>query len=88
VSFGACTRAAADREVPRAVARLPRQPGVYRFRDAAGGVLRFAVRAGRLCEWSQEPCDAAAAAPAVAATPAGWAGFAQRSAELAAMLSA
>ncbi|HEX5292447.1 MAG TPA: hypothetical protein VFX25_26550 [Streptosporangiaceae bacterium] len=47
-------------------------------------LVRFAVRAGRLCEWSREPCDAAAAAPALA----GWAGFARRSAGLAAMLSA
>ncbi|HEY3981671.1 MAG TPA: nucleotide excision repair endonuclease [Streptosporangiaceae bacterium] len=28
-----------DREMPRAVPRLPREPGAYRFRDAAGGVL-------------------------------------------------
>jgi excinuclease ABC subunit C len=51
-------------------------------------LVRFVIRAGRLCEWSQERCGRAAAGPALAATPAGWAGFAQRSAELAAALSA
>jgi hypothetical protein len=119
------------------VARLPSEPGVYRFRDAgvrarqavaglhrfrpaagagaapvgpalrgaqrvtsmdaddfdaygwAGGVLvHFGVRAGRLCRWSQQPCpQRAAAEPALAATPAAWAAFATRNAELAASLT-
>jgi excinuclease ABC subunit C len=65
------------------------EPAAFEICGWSGQLLvRFAVRAGRLCEWSQEPCDAAAAAPALAATPPGWAGFARRSAGLAAMLSA
>ncbi len=55
----------------------------------AGGVLvHFGVRAGRLCQWSQRPCPhRAAAEPALAATPAAWAAFATRNAELAATLT-
>jgi excinuclease ABC subunit C len=65
------------------------EPAAFEICGWSGQLLvRFAVRAGRLCEWSQEPCAGAAAAPALAATPPGWAGFARRSAELAAMLSA
>jgi excinuclease ABC subunit C len=51
-------------------------------------LVRFVIRAGRLCEWSRERCDRAAAGPVLAATPASWAAFAQRSAGLAAALSA
>jgi excinuclease ABC subunit C len=50
-------------------------------------LVRFAVRGGRLQEWSLERCGRAAAAPALAATPAGWTGFAQRAAGLAAALA-
>jgi excinuclease ABC subunit C len=55
----------------------------------AGGVLvHFGVRAGRLCQWSQRPCpQRAAAEPGLAATPADWAAFATRNAELAATLA-
>jgi len=51
----------------------------------SGGVLvRFGIRDGRLCQWSQRKCSQSGAAPQLAATPAGWRGFAQRNAELAA----
>jgi excinuclease ABC subunit C len=54
----------------------------------SGGVLpRLGIRGGRLCQWSQSRCTRPAAAPHLAATPAGWAGFAQRNAELAATLA-
>jgi excinuclease ABC subunit C len=53
---------------------------------AEGILVRFGVRAGRLREWSQRPCGQATAAPYLAATPPGWAEFAQRNAELAASL--
>jgi excinuclease ABC subunit C len=55
----------------------------------AGGVLvHFGVRAGRLCQWSQRPCpQRAVAEPGLAATPADWAAFATRNAELAATLT-
>jgi excinuclease ABC subunit C len=49
-------------------------------------LVRFAVRAGRLQEWSQVRCGQRAAAARLAATPPGWADFAQRGAELAAAL--
>jgi excinuclease ABC subunit C len=57
---------------------------VYGWAD--GMLVRFAVRAGRLCEWSQRRCGQGRAGPRLAATPAGWAGFARRNAELAAAL--
>ncbi len=50
-------------------------------------LLRFGIRAGRLCQWSQRRCTRSSAAPHLAATPAGWASFAQRNAELAATLA-
>jgi excinuclease ABC subunit C len=54
----------------------------------AGGVLvHFAVRGGRLREWSQRRCGRDRADPRLAATPACWAGFARRNAELAAGLA-
>jgi excinuclease ABC subunit C len=54
----------------------------------SGDVLvRFGIRAGRLCRWSQRRCSQSRAAPQLAATPAGWTGFAQRNAELAAALA-
>ncbi|TDD23478.1 hypothetical protein E1218_17755 [Kribbella turkmenica] len=51
---------------------------------ADGVLVRFQIRAGRLCTWTQR----AAAAPPdlVAATPAAWQPFARRNAELAARL--
>jgi excinuclease ABC subunit C len=53
----------------------------------SGGVLvRFGIRDGRLCQWSQRTCSQSSAMPQLAATPAGWRGFAQRNAELAAVL--
>jgi excinuclease ABC subunit C len=53
----------------------------------SGGVLvRFGIRGGRLCRWSQRSCGQARAAPQLAATPAGWTGFARRNAELAAAI--
>jgi excinuclease ABC subunit C len=54
---------------------------------AHGLLVRFTVRGGRLCGWSQGSCDAAAARRLLAANPAGWNGFAQRNAELAARLA-
>jgi excinuclease ABC subunit C len=53
---------------------------------SAGVLLRFGVRDGRLCEWSQRSCSRSRAAPLPAATPAGWQDFAHRNAELAAAL--
>jgi hypothetical protein len=47
----------------------------------------FGIRGGRLAKWSQRRCSKADAAPQLAATPAPWAGFAQRTAELAAALT-
>jgi excinuclease ABC subunit C len=53
----------------------------------SGGVqVSFTVRAGRLREWTVRPCTEAAARRHVEATPAPWAPFAQRNAELAAQL--
>jgi excinuclease ABC subunit C len=54
----------------------------------SGDVLvRFGVRGGRLCEWSQRRCSRPRAAPRLAATPAAWAEFARSNAELAAALA-
>ena len=53
----------------------------------SGGVLvHFGIRAGRLSLWSQRRCAWSRAAPGLGITPAGWAGFARRNAELAAAL--
>ena len=53
-----------------------------------GGVLvQFGIRGGRLCHWSQRRCPRSRAASRLAVTPAGWADFARRNAELAAALS-
>jgi excinuclease ABC subunit C len=51
-------------------------------------LVHFEVRDGRLCRWSQRGCGQARAAPRLTATPAGWAAFARRNAELAARLTA
>jgi excinuclease ABC subunit C len=54
------------------------------FHGWADGVLvRFTVRAGRLCEWTQRRTPRAPESP----PPASWAAFAQRNAALAAALS-
>jgi excinuclease ABC subunit C len=54
----------------------------------SGDVLvRFGIRAGRLCQWSQRRCSQSRAAPRLAVTPGEWAGFAQHNAELAAALA-
>jgi len=52
---------------------------------ADGTVVRFTIRGGRLCGWSQGRCDAEADR---AATAPEWTRFAQRNAELAALLAA
>ena len=53
----------------------------------AGGVLvRFEIRAGRMCTWTQRPSTADAAQDRLGRTPAIWRAFAQRNAELAARL--
>ncbi len=53
---------------------------------AEGTLIRFAVRGGRLTDWTQRSCDAVAAGRHLSETPPGWARFAQRNAELAAQL--
>jgi excinuclease ABC subunit C len=62
----------------------PKDFDVYGWAD--GVLVRFEVRGGRLCAWGQRPCAETAAQPRIAATPAAWAVFAQRNAELAARL--
>jgi excinuclease ABC subunit C len=63
-------------------------PGDFDVYGWAGGALvHFGVRGGRLCEWSQRDCVQAAAAEHLAATPAAWAAFATRNAEVAAALA-
>jgi len=52
-----------------------------------GTLLRFAVRGGRLMDWTRRACAAAPAARHLAGTPAEWAGFTRRNAELAARLA-
>src|SRR5450755_552949 len=51
-------------------------------------LVRFSVRGGRLCHWSQRSCTRSRAAPHLAVTPAAWTGYAGRNAELAAALAA
>jgi len=53
---------------------------------AAGLLVSFTIRDGRLCEWTQRRCSPAAAAGRIATTPPAWTAFAQRNAELAAAL--
>lgn len=52
-----------------------------------GVLVRFAVRAGRMTQWSIRSCGRAEAAARVAATPPEWAAFARANADLAAALS-
>jgi excinuclease ABC subunit C len=51
-----------------------------------GVLVTFAVRSGRLSDWTSSHCDFATAAPQLAATPASWIEFARRNADLAAVL--
>ena len=53
---------------------------------ADGVLVRFEIRDGRMRDWRQRPCGAAAARRHLAGTPPGWVAFARRSAELAARL--
>lgn len=54
----------------------------------SGGILTsFTARRGQVCEWVQSRCPRASAAARLAVTPPGWADFAQRNAELAALLA-
>lgn len=55
---------------------------------AAGLLVLFTVRAGRLTGWTQRACTPARAAPHLAATPQTWLDFTGRNAELAAALRA
>ena len=73
----------AEQKVTRA---SPADFNVYGWAD--GTLIHFAFRGGRLCEWTQRPCGEAAACRQVAATPPEWTLFAQRTADLAARLSA
>jgi excinuclease ABC subunit C len=56
---------------------------------ARGMLVRFEVRGGRLCGWSQRGCAAEVGRRRLAATSCGleWADFARRAAELAALLA-
>jgi excinuclease ABC subunit C len=54
----------------------------------AGGILvEFRIRAGRLRAWTQRPCSAATVRARLAATPPEWRAFAERTAQLAALLT-
>jgi excinuclease ABC subunit C len=57
---------------------------VYGWAD--GVLVTFGVRGGYLCRWRQRECSAEAARRHLDQTPAEWAGFVRRSAELAARL--
>jgi excinuclease ABC subunit C len=48
--------------------------------------VRFELRGGRMCTWTQRVSSEQAARARVAATPVMWQAFAQRNAELAARL--
>jgi excinuclease ABC subunit C len=64
------------------------EPRDFDIHGWVGGLLvRFEVRAGRLCAWRQRACAEDTARPQVAATPAAWTEFAHRNAELAARLA-
>ncbi len=54
---------------------------------SAGVLLRFGIRDGRLCRWTQRACGHSRAAPLLAATPADWTDFTRPNAELAAALA-
>jgi len=55
---------------------------------ADGILVRFQMRAGRLCTWTQRACTPAHAHRHLSDTPAEWADFAHRNAQLAAQLAA
>jgi excinuclease ABC subunit C len=62
----------------------PRDYDLYGW--ASGILVHFEVRGGRLCHWRPRACNEAEARSLVATTPAVWADFALRNAELAAQL--
>ncbi|HWD82072.1 MAG TPA: GIY-YIG nuclease family protein [Kribbella sp.] len=62
----------------------PRDAEIYGWAD--GVLVRFELRAGRMCTWTQRAVGETAARARVASTPELWRGFAQRNAELAARL--
>jgi excinuclease ABC subunit C len=74
---------------PQRVTAAPAAPaGDFDVYGWSGDVLVcFGVRGGRLCLWSQRRCGQARGQAHLATTPAGWADFAARNAELAAALS-
>ena len=53
---------------------------------ADGTLIRFAVRGGRLTDWTRDRCDEASARRHLSNTPPEWTEFARRNAELAARL--
>lgn len=57
------------------------------FGWADGVLVRFAIRAGRLAEWTQRSCGPAVAARHLSLTPPQWTAFSRRNAELAARLA-
>lgn len=67
------------------VARMkPHDVDVYGW--AEGVLVRFEMRAGRMCTWTQRITSEKAARDRVSATPAAWRAFARRNAELASRL--
>ncbi|NIK54355.1 GIY-YIG nuclease family protein [Kribbella shirazensis] len=62
----------------------PRDAEVYGWAD--GVLVRFELRAGRMCTWTQRAVGETTARERVAATPELWRPFARRNAELAARL--
>jgi excinuclease ABC subunit C len=62
----------------------PSDLDIYGWAD--GILVRFRMRAGRLCTWTQRATREKSARDRVARTPAAWRTFAQRNAELAARL--
>jgi excinuclease UvrABC nuclease subunit len=70
--------------------KVTRAPGgqddadVYGWAD--GVLVCFEIRGGRMSGWRQRPCEAAAARRYLAGSPAAWADFARRNADLAARL--
>jgi excinuclease ABC subunit C len=62
----------------------PHDADVYGWSD--GVLVRFEVRAGRMCTWTQRAASENAVRDRLAATPVLWRAFAHRNAELAAQL--